>query len=82
MNDLIESKIKIEDLVYEVRGVEVMLDSEILWNLESIAQTIDDNHNFWYDLYRLVLKKLSKPWVVFFIKGSELWKNIRVLMNY
>lgn len=34
--------------------------------LESFVQTIDDNHKLWYDLYRLVLRKLSKPWVVFY----------------
>ena len=36
-----------------------------IWNLESFVQTIDDDHNLWYDLHRLVLRKLSKPWVVF-----------------
>lgn len=36
--------------------------------LESFVQTIDDNHNLWYDSYRLVLRKLSKPWVVFLLK--------------
>ena len=47
MNNLIESKIKIEDLVYEVRGVEVMLDSDlaILYEVETkrINEAVKNN---------------------------------------
>lgn len=42
MNDLIESKIKIEDLVYEVRGVEVMLDSDLAMLYEVETKRINE----------------------------------------
>ena len=29
MNDLVKEKINIEDLIYEIRGVQVMLDSDL-----------------------------------------------------
>lgn len=42
MNEIIEKEnIIIEDLIYEIRGVKVMLDSEI-----SIAKC----HNYFYDM--------------------------------
>ena len=42
MNNLIESKIKIEDLVYEVRGVEVMLDSDLAMLYEVETKRINE----------------------------------------
>lgn len=42
MNDLIESKIKIEELVYEVRGVEVMLDSDLAMLYEVETKRINE----------------------------------------
>ena len=45
MNNLIESKIKIEDLVYEVRGVEVMLDSDLAMLYEVETKRINEAVN-------------------------------------
>ena len=42
MNNLIESKIKIEDLVFEVRGVEVMLDSDLAMLYEVETKRINE----------------------------------------
>ncbi len=42
MNDLIESKIKIEDLVYEIRSVEVMLDSDLAMLYEVETKRINE----------------------------------------
>lgn len=44
MNSLIESKIKIEDLVYEVRGVEVMLDSDLAMLYEVETKRINESY--------------------------------------
>lgn len=43
MNNLIESKIKIEDLVFEVRGVEVMLDSDLAMLYEVETKRINES---------------------------------------
>ena len=42
MNNLIESKIKIEDLVFKVRGVEVMLDSDLAMLYEVETKRINE----------------------------------------
>ena len=31
MNEIIEKEINIENMIYEIRGKQVMLDSEISW---------------------------------------------------
>ena len=43
MNDLVKEKINIEDLIYEIRGVQVMLDSDLakLYECSNGAKTIN-----------------------------------------
>lgn len=43
MNDLVKEKINIEELIYEIRGVQVMLDSDLakLYECSNGAKTIN-----------------------------------------
>ena len=91
MNEIIvKDNIKIEDLIYEVRGKEVMLDSDLARLYECKNGTKEKtNHIFYngqiYDAYSLLVDILSKAKKEIIIidnyAGKELFditKNIKI----
>ena len=55
MNEIIEKELNVEDMIYEVRGVEVMLDSDLakLYNVETkrINEAVKNNPEKFPDRY-------------------------------
>ena len=69
MNDLIvKDNIRIEDLIYEVRGKQVMLDKDVafLYNVETkvLNQTIKRNINRFPDSFCFKLTKEELDYIV------------------